>query len=155
MDERTIDLGAALEIVKQSCAVYRFMEIELLAMEEGVFRVRTPLTSNTANHVNIMHASMLFATAEILGGLVAMRHVAKPETFQPVVREVKISYLKPAFSAATAEARFTAEEAAEMNAQLDASGKFDFDLMARVTDERGETVAETLGAYAIRNFAGG
>lgn len=150
-----IDLGALLETYQQSCEIYRFMEIELLSMEAGVFRVKTPLSKATGNHVNIMHASMLFATAEILGGMVATKYLARPEKFQPVVRDFKIAYLKPAFTAVTAEAQFTVEQGAAMNAALDETGKFDFTLPAVVTDANGTTIAETTGAYAIRNFMGG
>jgi hypothetical protein len=54
----------------------------------------------------------------------------------------------------TATAYFSAEQAAEMNAKLEATGKYDFQQKAVLIDENGTTVAETLGSYALRNFLG-
>ena len=135
-------------------AIYDFLGLEVVSMEGGVFRARVPLNENTGNHVNIMHAGVLFAVGEVLGGLVAIKHVEKPEKFQPVVRSLKIDFKAPAMTAITAEAHFSAAQAAEMNAKLDETGKYDFELPATLKDENGTVVAETLGAYAIRNFFG-
>ena len=139
---------------KESCPIYGFLGLEVLQAEGGVFKARMPLNKDTSNHVNIMHASVLFALGEMLGGLVAAKHLAKPEKYQPVVRGLKIDFKAPALTAITAEASFSEAQAVEMNAKLDETGKFDFILKASLTDANGTVVAETEGDYAIRNFLG-
>jgi hypothetical protein len=39
-----------------------------------------------------------------------------------------------------------------MNQQLEATGRYDYALAAKLTDTQGQIVAETLGQYAIRDF---
>ncbi|GIR10364.1 MAG: hypothetical protein CM15mP21_6260 [Hyphomicrobiales bacterium] len=44
-----------------------------------------------------------------------MIHLARPEKFQPVVRDLKIEFKAPAFSSVTAETKFSQAQADEMN----------------------------------------
>ena len=53
-----------------------------------------------------------------------------------------------------AEAHFDASQALEMNAKLEETGKYDFQLKAVLSDSNGSVVAETWGSYALRNFLG-
>lgn len=149
------DFDAKARAATGKLAIYEFLGLEVVAADGEVFKARVPLNANTANHVNMMHAGVLFAVGEVLGGLVAIKHLAKPEKFQPVVRSVTIDFKAPALTPITAEATFSAAQAAEMNAKLDETGKYDFELKASLKDENGTLVAETLGSYAIRNFLGG
>lgn len=149
------DPKAFEDIAKKSCPIYDFMGLDTLEAENGLFRVRMPLSAETGNHLNIMHASVLFALGEVLGGFVTARHLAKPETFQPVVRKVTIDFKAPALTDIIAETRFSDAQAAEMNAKLDETGKYDFELKSTLTDTNGTEVAQTLGSYAVRNFLGG
>lgn len=149
------NLDQLLDGYKNSCDIYRYIDLRLLSNENGVFRCKVPLSKQTKNHVNMMHASVLFAIGELLGGMVCSQHIAKPEKFQPVVRDFKVDFRAPAFTDVTAEAFFDAAQAEEMNKQLEKNGRFDFPLAAKLTDDNGQLVAETLGSYAIRNFMGG
>ena len=70
-----------------------------------------------------------------------MVHLARPEKFQPVVRDLKIEFKAPAFSSVTAEAQFSQAQADEMNDTLDKKGRFDFTLVADLKDENEKLVA--------------
>ena len=113
------------------------------------------LGPETENHLKMMHAAYLFAGGEFLGGLVPMIHLARPEKFQPVVRDLKIEFKAPAFSSVTAETKFSQAQADEMNDSLDKEGRFDFTLLADLKDESEKLVARTTTNYVIRNFLGG
>ena len=54
----------------------------------------------------------------------------------------------------TATAYLGADQALEMNAKLEETGRYDFQQKAVLTDTNGTVVAETLGSYALRNFTG-
>jgi hypothetical protein len=102
----------------------------------------------------MMHAAFLFLGGEFLGGLVPMRHLKHPEKFQPVVRDLKIDFKAPALTSVTAQAHFSQAQADEMNQKLEETGRFDFTLLAELTDEAGTLVAQTMANYALRNFSG-
>ncbi len=138
---------------RENFSIYRNAGLEILQADE-IFKVRVVLGPETENHVKMMHAAYLFAGGEFLGGLVPMRHLAKPETFQPVVRDLKIEFKAPAMSSITAETVFTQSQADAMNAALDKDGRFDFTLVADIKDENQSLVAQTTANYAIRNFLG-
>ena len=121
---------------------------------DEVFKAKVKLTAETQNHVKMMHAAYLFAVGEFLGGLVPMRYLAKPDKFQPVVRDLKIDFKAPAMSSVTAETAFSKAQANEMNDALEKDGRYDFTLVAELKDENGTLVAQTTTNYAIRNFLG-
>ena len=55
-----------------------------------------------------------------------MRHLAKPEKFRPVVRDLKIEFKAPAMSSVTAADRVQlVAQADEMNAALEEDVRFD------------------------------
>lgn len=148
------ELRAEVEAMLATCAIYDFLNLEAVSLEGDLLQARVPLIQATTNHVGIMHASVLFAVGEVLGGLVTVKHLEDKIKFQPVVRNLKADFKAPAMTAITAEARFSEAQAAEMNAALAESSRYDFELKAILSDENGTVVAETLGAYAIRNFTG-
>lgn len=148
-----MDLEKMAAETREKYALYRNAGLEILQADE-VFKAKVVLGPDTANHVNMMHAAYLFTGGEYLGGLVSTRHIANPQKFQPVVRDVKIEFKAPAMSSVTAETVFTQAQADEMNAALERDGRYDFELVAELKDENGTLVAQTTANYAIRNFLG-
>lgn len=148
-----MDLEKMSANIRKTYGLYRNAGLEILSADE-VFKVRVVLGPETENHVKMMHAAYLFAGGEFLGGLVPMRHLAKPEIFQPVVRDLKIDFKAPAMTSVTAETFFTQAQAVEMNAALDNEGRYDFTLVADLKDENDVLVAQTTTNYAVRNFLG-
>ncbi|MGB1118638.1 MAG: PaaI family thioesterase [Parvibaculales bacterium] len=140
--------------IRANYSLYGNAHLEILEARE-TFKVRMALGPETENHLKMMHAAYLFAGGEFLGGLVPMVHLARPEKFQPVVRDLKIEFKAPAFSSVTAETRFSQTQADEMNATLDTEGRFDFTLLAELKDDTEKLVARTTTNYVIRNFLGG
>ncbi|MGI9438898.1 MAG: DUF4442 domain-containing protein [Parvibaculales bacterium] len=149
-----MDLEKMSATIREKYGLYRSAGLEILSADE-IFKARVTLGPETQNHVQMMHAAYLFACGEFLGGLVPMRHLAKPEKFQPVVRDLKIEFKAPAMTSVTAETTFTQAQADEMNTALDKDGRYDFTLVAALKDENDTLVAQTTTNYAIRNFMGG
>ena len=151
--EQKMDIDKLSASIREKYALYRNADLQILQAEE-VFKAKVELTSETENHVKMMHAAYLFAVREFLGGLVPMRYLANQDKFQPVVRDLKIEFKAPAMSSVTAETVFSQSQADEMNAALDKDGRYDFTLVADLKDEAGKLVAQTTTNYAIRNFLG-
>ena len=139
---------------KKNCPIYEFLGLSVLEAANGVFKATIPNSKEAGNHIGIMHAGVLFSLGEFLGGLITARYLDNPRKFQPVVRDLKIDFKAPAMTDITATAYFSAEQALEMNARLEETGRYDFQQKAVLTDTNGTVVAETLGSYALRNFMG-
>ena len=149
-----MDLVAFVAGAKKNCPIYEFLGLSVLEAENGVFKATIPNSKEAGNHIGIMHAGVLFSLGEFLGGLITARYLDNPRKFQPVVRDLKIDFKAPAMTDITATAYFSAEQALEMNAKLEETGRYDFQQKAVLTDTNGTVVAETLGSYALRNFMG-
>jgi len=149
-----MDLVAFEAGAKKNCPIYEFLGLSVLEAENGVFKATIPNSKEAGNHIGIMHAGVLFSLGEFLGGLITARYLDNPRKFQPVVRDLKIDFKAPAMTDITATAYFSAEQALEMNAKLEETGRYDFQQKAVLTGTNGTVVAETLGSYALRNFMG-
>ena len=149
-----MDLVAFEAGAKKNCPIYEFLGLSVLEAENCVFKATIPNSKEAGNHIGIMHAGVLFSLGEFLGGLITARYLDNPRKFQPVVRDLKIDFKAPAMTDITATAYFSAEQALEMNAKLEETGRYDFQQKAVLTDTNGTVVAETLGSYALRNFMG-
>jgi acyl-coenzyme A thioesterase PaaI-like protein len=68
---------------KSTLPVYEFMDLGVVSVSEGVYQCFVPLTKNTGNHINTVHAAFQWASAEILGGLVVLTKRSE-EKYVPV-----------------------------------------------------------------------
>ena len=136
---------------RKNLPVYEFMDLKVDSVSNGVYRCSVPLTQNTGNHINTVHAALQWASAEMLGGLVVLAN-RPDEKFVPVLRSLDIEFKRPARSDITAEARFTDDEVDAMVSALRTAGRYDFELCALIRDIDGEIVAEARACYAIRTI---
>ena len=136
---------------REHLPVYEFMDLKVLSVSQGVYKCRVPLSENTGNHINTVHAAFQWASAEMLGGLVVLSN-RTDEKFVPVVKSLSIDFKQPALTDVTAEARFSMERVAAMNAALESTGRYDFDLASVIRDSAGLVVAEAVGRYAVRTM---
>jgi acyl-coenzyme A thioesterase PaaI-like protein len=138
------------EFVRQACPLYRSADLSIESVRDGIYRCRVPLNEHNGNHLNTMHAAIQWASAEILGGLVAGVSLDFDLRFFVAVRSVSIEFLRPARTAITAEARFTEQESAQIKSQATAGSNTTFRLSAVIRNESGETVATTEADYVVR-----
>ena len=148
-----MDLKAQYEAAaKAVCPIYTFLGMRIDSIENGIYRSKIPLSVNTQNHVNIMHAGPIWMAAEYLGGLVAFHNLPNFK-YQPVVAGVTIKFLRPATSDITAETIFPDKDATLMRESLLSEGRFDFSIHILVRDSIGKIVAEVDGDYVIKDFS--
>jgi len=136
---------------KSTLPIYEFMGLSVVSVSDGVYQCHVPLTKNTGNHINTVHAAFQWASAEILGGLVVLTKRTE-EKYVPVVKSLNIEFKRPALSGITSEALFSEKDVEMMNSALAASGRYDFELSCTIQDTNGEVVAEATGCYAVRTM---
>jgi len=124
------------------------MGIEATALSSGHAEATVPIEGN-GNHLGTMYAGVLFTVAEVLGGALALSSFDVTK-FYPVVKDMKITFRRPATEAVTAKASLTGEQVTELAAEAEANGKAQFILNAEVFDASGELVASTEGTYQLR-----
>jgi acyl-coenzyme A thioesterase PaaI-like protein len=96
-----------------------------------------------------MYAGVLFTVGEVLGGAIAAGSFDLSKVY-PVVKDLKISFRRPATTGVTAKTSMTEETIAELDAKARSGGMAEFVLAAELFDETGELVAQTEGTYQIR-----
>ena len=70
--------------------------------------------------------------------------------FYPIVKDMKIRFVKPARSDVTVEVALDDEEAARIAAKAEQDGKADYVLRCELKDADGQVVAETENVYQMR-----
>jgi uncharacterized protein (TIGR00369 family) len=123
--------------------------IRIEAMEPGLVRLRLPNRRPVQNHIGGVHAAATALLAETASGLIIGLSV--PDSAVPVIRSMKIDYLRRARGALLAEARLDA-------AQIEAirhGDSGDVEVPVQVTDEDGEVpvACQMLWAWRPRRDA--
>ena len=124
------------------------MGIKAVEAERGHAAATVPIEGN-GNHFGVMYAGVLFAVAEMLGGVLAVATFDNARFF-PLVKNVDIAFVGMARSDVRAEVTLDEESIARVESEADANGKSDFILDAVVTDADGQVVATTHGLYQLR-----
>lgn len=130
---------------------FEFVErVGLIALElqPCYIKLKLPLAVNR-NHIGSMYAGALFTLAEIPGGALYMTtfDVLK---YYPVIKEMKICFLKPVKTDAYIEISMSKSEKDRICQQADQNGKAEFILTGEIKDEDNQIVATSHGVYQIR-----
>ena len=122
--------------------------VRVVEVRRGFAATTAPISGN-GNHFGVMYAGVLFTVAEVLGGLIAIPAFDQAK-FYPLVKDLKITYKRPALSDVRAETSLPEESLRRIGAVAAEHGKCDFTLEATITDAEGTVVAETVGLYQLR-----
>ena len=140
-----MDMDTIGRLVTDSIPAVKRTGIRTLDIFPGYVKLHMPLNGNE-NHVNMMYAGSLFALAELPGGVV-MVSALDTAKYYPVVGEVNIRYLKPAFTDVTVEVSLSQSELDRMQRDLETTGKCKYVLEQELKDASGQVVAVTTGTY--------
>ncbi len=122
------------------------------SVEDGIYRCRVPLNTETGNHTNTMHAAVQFAVAEFMGGVVGVTAL-DPNDIPNVYGAVKsatIEYLRPVCSDITAEVRVDEAETRRIRNLISEGREARFTLEPDIRDAAGQRVATFRAEYVIR-----
>jgi thioesterase domain-containing protein len=142
-------LNAALE---QFVPVAARMGVRFEELRRGYVRSSVPFEGN-GNHFGVMYAGVVFTVAEVLGGAMSAS-TFRPTTHYPLVRSMRIDFLKPGRGPLVATAELDDATIERVLAESADGTKAAFEMSAEVTGEGGVVVARTIGDYQIRPFGG-
>ena len=126
----------------------QMMGIHVIELTDTRAVTVVPIEGNQ-NHLGSMYAGALFAGAEILGGAI-FYPTFDGEFYYPTVKELTISYKKPAMTDIRAEGSIDEATLAQIHSELETTGKTDFVFEAELTDTAGQVVATSRGIYSFR-----
>ncbi|MCB0975429.1 MAG: YiiD C-terminal domain-containing protein [Actinobacteria bacterium] len=139
---------ALTEFVHSLIPMARNAQIEVVEAEPGRVKMMAPLAPNT-NHVGIMYAGALFTLAELPGGVIAAGSFDN-QRFYPIVRNLDISFRRPATTDITVEVILDPAEAARIMDVANAEGKANYSWECSLLDTQGVEVAHTRNDYQLR-----
>jgi acyl-coenzyme A thioesterase PaaI-like protein len=122
-------------------------QFQVQELRPGYLKASIPLRGNH-NHFGSMYAGALFVLAEIPGGVMALFEFGND--YVPILKEMTISYHKPAVTDVTVAFQISEAELAQIKQQVDQDGKCDFTLKGELRDNAGERVAQSTGYYQLR-----
>ena len=103
------------------------------------------------NHIGTFYAGALFTLGEATGG-VAMLSREEFRKYKIVVRGGRITFHKPAKTAARAVCEFPEDKAADLRRQLMETGRGDIALDVIIFNEKDEQATVMNMTYAARNY---
>ncbi|MCL6414944.1 DUF4442 domain-containing protein [Aestuariirhabdus sp. Z084] len=138
----------ARQFVEDKIAFVQRMGLKAERLERGNVRLRAPLEGNQ-NHIGTMYAGALFTLAEIPGGALFMTSF-DVSRFYPIVKDLKIEFLRPAKTDISCELSMDNEEIEHLQSLANEQGKVDFVLEAKLLDSENTLVAQSKGTYQLR-----
>ena len=124
------------------------MGLKILHLQDGNIRVLLPLRGNE-NHIGTMYAGALFSLAEFVIGPIYYAFF-DTSRFYPLVKEMCISYCRPAKTDVSVELQVAEGEMQHIAEEARRNKKCDFTLTTDIKDSFGRVVATTIGKYQMR-----
>ncbi len=144
----SFDAKFARSFTEDKIAFVQRMGLKAEILERGHVRLRAPLEGNS-NHIGTMYAGALFTLAEIPGGSLFLTSFDFHQ-FYPIIKDMKLDFLKPATTDISCELTMTDEEIERIQAIANDTGKAEFILNTELTDTNGAVVARSKGTYQLR-----
>ena len=120
---------------------------KVIDFRPGYVKAFIPLKGNK-NHFNAMYAGALFTVAELPGGIISV--FSFDERFFPILRDLKMEFIKMAKSDVSVEFELSASELSRLENEAAVHGKCDFVLAGEIKDAKGEVVAKSFANYQLR-----
>jgi len=134
---------------KDNIALYNLMDITFNSVSNGLYKVTLPMSKNVSNHVNSIHAAFIWASAEVLGGMIGITERADP-SYAPLLKSMDVEFVNMATTDIIAESHFSKDQAVQMNASMLQDGRYDFELNTEIKDINGQLIAKAKALYAVR-----
>jgi acyl-coenzyme A thioesterase PaaI-like protein len=137
-------------VLRKMVPIYEHMDVQLEIPGDGTFGVRVPFHPAVKGHVGTVHAAFQWASAELLGGIVALATFGSLDDIFLVVREVTIRFTAPARSEITASCAFGEDRMTKLRQTIASEGEDSFALEMVIKDDAGEVVADMTADYLVR-----
>lgn len=124
--------------------------IRVLDLDVGYVKMSMPFEPNI-NHVGIMYAGSLFTLAELPGGALYLTSFDS-QRYYVIVKDMRLSFRRPAKTEVTVEARLSREEIDEIQERAERRGKAAFSLECELKDASDTVVATSSNVYQLRRI---
>lgn len=149
---KTLQKGALLAVNQLVGTAIPFASrnrFEVVEFRDGYLKGKIPLKSNK-NHIGTMYAGALFTLAELPGGILSIFNF--DSNYYPILKELKMTYLKVAKSDVTVEFSLSKSEISRIEKEASENGKSPFTLYGKLKDTEGNIVAESEAHYQVRKY---
>ena len=133
---------------EESIGIVKQMGVKLLELEPGRVVMQMPLLPGNVNHFQTMYAGVQFTLAEVMGGALMMATFDVTE-YIPIVGKFEITFVKPATTTLTAELSLTEEQIVEVNKQIEANNRAQFETSTELVDQHGDVCAVGKAKYYL------
>ena len=141
------DLVSYLE---KAIKIIEKMGMRILDFKKQSVKIMLPKEPNV-NHIGTVYAGSLFSLADFAGG-VLFYSAFDIRKYYPLLKEVTITFKRPATTDITVEASMTPEQAEGIKKIADETGKADWALDLELKDEQGNICCIVHGNFQMRRL---
>ena len=124
------------------------MGVLIEEFDPGFVKVRLPKEPNV-NHIGTVYAGSLFSLADYTGGVLFISCFDLKQ-YYPILKEVTITFKRPATTDVTVEASLTTGEIEGLKNTADSAGKADCIRDFELKDENGNVCCVARGSFQLR-----
>ncbi|MGA2331327.1 MAG: YiiD C-terminal domain-containing protein [Syntrophales bacterium] len=136
--------------LEKAIPIIEKMGMRILDLEKQSVRIMLPKEPNL-NHIGTVYAGSLFSLADFAGG-VLFYSAFDLRKYYPLLKEVTITFKRPATTDITVEASMTPEQAEGIKKLTDEIGKADWTLDLELKDEQGNVCCIVHGNFQLRRL---
>jgi thioesterase domain-containing protein len=136
--------------LEKAIPIIEKMGMRILDLEKQSVRIMLPKEPNL-NHIGTVYAGSLFSLADFAGG-VLFYSAFDLRKYYPLLKEVTITFKRPATTDITVEASMTPEQAEGIKKLTDETGKADWTLDLELKDEQGNVCCIVHGNFQLRRL---
>src|SRR5262249_55577182 len=129
LQEIPVDLNLAKTALERGLSFVRNTGLQGVGLKPRYLKWLLPFR-DTCEPIGAMYAGAVFTVAEIPGGALFLSSFDTSKYF-PIVKALKIDFLRPAKSDVTVEISMTTEQIAGIQAEANSNGKAEFVLKGR------------------------
>lgn len=136
--------------LEKTIKIIEQMGMRILDFKKRSVRIMLPKEPNV-NHIGTVYAGSLFSLADFAGG-VLFCSAFDLNKYYPLLKEVTITFKRPATTDITVEASMTAELADGIKKIADETGKADWTSDFELKDEQGNVCCTVHGNFQLRRL---
>lgn len=134
--------------LEKAIKIIEKMQIRIMDFKKGSVTILLPKEPNV-NHIGTVYAGSLFSLADYAGGVLFFASFDRRK-YYPILKEVTISFKKPATTDITVEASMEPEQIERLQKTADKTGKADWAMDLDLKDEQGNICCLVRGNFQMR-----
>lgn len=136
--------------LEKAIKIIERMGMRIVAFKKGFVKILLPREPNV-NHIGTVYAGSLFSLADYAGGVLFFASFDHKKYF-PILKEVTISFKRPAATDVTVEAAMDPEQIERLEKTADEAGKADWVMDLELKDEQGNICCLVNGNFQMRKI---